>query len=219
MNCTNCGTILRKRVSNIDLWETTWQLVETPVNAFEKIIFAEHKNFISFLLILGGFKYFLLSNFIFNIVLTNFTYEYNLFSQSILGVVVVTLLIIILSFLLKRSNLIFGIQSKFLDNSAVFIYALIPLIISFVILFPIEYGIFGGHWVYFNPSPFLINFVSALILAILELLFLLWHLFLLMVGVYVQTRDIKYSVIWGIFAVLVLIIFMGILPAFLVILL
>jgi hypothetical protein len=219
MNCTNCGTILRKRVSNIDLWETTWQLVETPVNAFEKIIFAEHKNFISFLLILGGFKYFLLSNFIFNIVLTNFTYEYNLFSQSILGVVVVTLLIIILSFLLKRSNLIFGIQSKFLDNSAVFIYALIPLIISFVILFPIEYGIFGGHWVYFNPSPFLINFVSALILAILELLFLLWHLFLLMVGVYVQTRDIKYSVIWGIFAVLVLIIFMGILPAYFVILL
>jgi hypothetical protein len=219
MNCTNCGTILRKRVSNIDLWETTWQLVETPVNAFEKIIFAEHKNFISFLLILGGFKYFLLSNFIFNIVLTNFTYEYNLFSQSILGVVVVTLLIIILSFLLKRSNLIFGIQSKFLDNSAVFIYALIPLIISFVILFPIEYGIFGGHWVYFNPSPFLINFVSALILAILELFFLLWHLFLLVVGVYVQTRDIKYSVIWGIFAVLVLIIFMGILPAFLVILL
>ena len=219
MNCTNCGTILRKRVSNIDLWETTWQLVETPVNAFEKIIFAEHKNFISFLLILGGFKYFLLSNFIFNIVLTNFTYEYNLFSQSILGVIVVTLLIIILSFLLKRSNLIFGIQSKFLDNSAVFIYALIPLIISFVILFPIEYGIFGGHWVYFNPSPFLINFVSALILAILELLFLLWHLFLLMVGVYVQTRDIKYSVIWGIFAVLVLIIFMGILPAYFVILL
>ncbi|MBU1098520.1 MAG: hypothetical protein KKB34_18730 [Bacteroidetes bacterium] len=210
---------MRKRVSNIDLWETTWQLVETPVNAFEKIIFAEHKNFISFLLILGGFKYFLLSNFIFNIVLTNFTYEYNLFSQSILGVVVVTLLIIILSFLLKRSNLIFGIQSKFLDNSAVFIYALIPLIISFVILFPIEYGIFGGHWVYFNPSPFLINFVSALILAILELFFLLWHLFLLVVGVYVQTRDIKYSVIWGIFAVLVLIIFMGILPAFLVILL
>ncbi|PKL87499.1 MAG: hypothetical protein CVV23_14985, partial [Ignavibacteriae bacterium HGW-Ignavibacteriae-2] len=204
---------MRKRVSNIDLWETTWQLVETPVNAFEKIIFAEHKNFISFLLILGGFKYFLLSNFIFNIVLTNFTYEYNLFSQSILGVVVVTLLIIILSFLLKRSNLIFGIQSKFLDNSAVFIYALIPLIISFVILFPIEYGIFGGHWVYFNPSPFLINFVSALILAILELFFLLWHLFLLVVGVYVQTRDIKYSVIWGIFAVLVLIIFMGILPA------
>ena len=219
MNCTNCGTILRKRVSNIDLWETTWQLVETPVNAFEKIIFAEHKNFISFLLILGGFKYFLLSNFIFNIVLTNFTYEYNLFSQSILGVIVVTLLIIILSFLLKRSNLIFGIQSKFLDNSAVFIYALIPLIISFVILFPIEYGIFGGHWVYFNPSPFLINFVSALILAILELFFLLWHLFLLVVGVYVQTRDIKYSAIWGIFAVLVLIIFMGILPAYLVILL
>lgn len=219
MNCTNCGTILRKRVSNIDLWETTWQLVETPVNAFEKIIFAEHKNFISFLLILGGFKYFLLSNFIFNIILTNFTYEYNLFSQSILGVVVVTLLIIILSFLLKRSNLVFGIQSKFLDNSAVFIYALIPLIISFVILFPIEYGIFGGHWVYFNPSPFLINFVSALILAILELFFLLWHLFLLVVGVYVQTRDIKYSVIWGIFAVLVLIIFMGILPAYLVILL
>ncbi|NOX19606.1 MAG: hypothetical protein GXO87_15160, partial [Chlorobi bacterium] len=51
LTCKSCNAYIRDKVSNINLWEIIWKLIETPVEAFRQIIYAEHKNFTSTILI------------------------------------------------------------------------------------------------------------------------------------------------------------------------
>ena len=60
-NCLNCKHYIRTAVVNIDLWRTIYQLFENPRKALKNIIYAEHKNFIIFLLFFFSIKLFLFS--------------------------------------------------------------------------------------------------------------------------------------------------------------
>jgi hypothetical protein len=214
MNCASCGTILRGRVVNIDFWSTTWQLIESPKKAFEGIIYAEHKNMLSFISVLAGFKFFLISSFIFNLIAPDLTFESKILPQLFLSVILFTIIILLFSLIIKSILKIYHIQTRFKDNLALILYSTIPVLIIFTILFPIEFGIFGGHWIYFNPSPFLIKFNSAIILAGIELVFILWSFVLLVLGLKVQSQNIIFSITMSIVIYFVLIIGIGIIPAF-----
>lgn len=214
MNCDSCGTILRGRVVNIDFWSTTWQMIESPTQAIKSIIYSEHKNLISFIAILGGFKLFLLSSFIMNLIFPKLTFEGSILTQLFISAGLFILLQFLFAFTLKFILKPFDVNTRFKDNLAIYIYSTIPLVIALTILFPIEYGIFGGHWIYFNPSPYLINFSSALILSGVEILFLLWHLLLLTISNFVQTKNIVFSLAASVIILVIEVGLIGFVPAF-----
>ena len=63
-NCEKCKHYLRSTVVNIDLWSTFWKLFENPREGLKNVIFAEHKNFLSFLIVFLGTKLFISATFI-----------------------------------------------------------------------------------------------------------------------------------------------------------
>ena len=67
--CKKCGYFLRDKVANIDLGSTLSGLVDEPGETFDKIIYAENKNFSSFFLIFAMIKLYFIAIF-FNADLT-----------------------------------------------------------------------------------------------------------------------------------------------------
>ena len=56
LNCNKCNAFLRSKIVNIDLWDTFWKLLESPIRTDELIIQSEHKNFVITILVLAGIK-------------------------------------------------------------------------------------------------------------------------------------------------------------------
>ena len=193
-NCIKCKHYLRSAVVNIDLWSTIWLLFENPKKSIKNIIMAEHKNFIVFLILFLSFKLFLTS------VTLQSAFDFygsnsNYFLSNILLVTsIYSLIIILFSFGLTRIRTR-GIKTRFKDNLSIIVYSFIPIIFSLFILTPVEYGIFGKHWLLYNPSPFLIKNSFAYLLAGLEIVMLFWSLFILFIGIKVQSNSNVVSII------------------------
>jgi len=204
LTCTDCGSYLRERVVNIDFWKTLWRLLYEPTAAFKKIIFAEHKNFVSVLLLIASIKIILISAFVsnyFNIPL--FSYSNVFFVLSILLLVSI-LLIFIITYLITLLNNMLGLLTRFKDNLSILTFSFIPVIISLIFLTPIEYAIFGKYWFVHNPSPFLVDYFTAYVLVGIEVLMFLWTILLFATGIYVQSKNTFYSIMISIitFAIL-----------------
>jgi len=191
--CSNCHSFLRDRICNIDLWKTMEQLIETPVVAFRRIIQSEHKNFISLIFIFAVFKLFISSIFI-SLILFRNEQALNFFITRFLYFAVgLFFLLVILSLLLLLVLKGGGIKSRFKDLFALLTYSLMPYSFAAIILFPIELIIFGNYLFTVNPSPFIIKSFFAWVLVSLEVLLILWSVFLTVTGTYAQTKSIKFS--------------------------
>ena len=198
LNCDHCKAYLRTRIVNIDLWATVSLLIESPANAFQNIIQAEHKNFVMFLSLFIGIKLFLLS-----VIVNSFINPGNHIVDSFfLNLLIFTgysiVLILICSFLITRINALAGLKNRFKDNYTMFIYSFMPVLISLFLLSAVNYALFGRYWFTYNPSPFLIKPTVAWIMSGIEVLLVLWSLLLSIIAVYTQTRNKLYSVIAGI---------------------
>ncbi len=194
-NCIKCKHYLRPAVVNIDLWQTIWMLFENPKKSITNIIMAEHKNFVVFLLTILSLKLFLISL----TLQSAFGLNNNRTSDStILNIVLLTfiysIIIISFSFVIKR---LFSksIKTRFKDNLTIIVYSFIPIIFSLFILTPVEYGIFGKHWILYNPSPFLIKSTFAYLFTGLEIIMILWSLLILFIGLKIQTNSIIASLV------------------------
>ena len=211
-NCVKCGNVLRNRVVNIDLWKTLWELIETPKQAFSNIIYSEHKNFISIILLLAGIKFFLNSY-----TLKNLIYgfgDYNIFLNLLIEIGAFIIFLIIISttlfFTLKSAK----IKARFKDLLAVYSYSFIPMIIGLMILFPLEYALFGAYFFTYDPSPFFVKPTPSYILIFLEALIYLWTLGLFIFGSIVLTGKKSFSIIIGISIFLLLGLFQIFIPFF-----
>ncbi len=194
LTCSNCKTYLRERVYNIDLWKVIGFLIESPKEAFTLIIFAEHKNFTSFIILLVTGK--LLINLMFlSLVTHNDEPSFNnlIFIYFILlGILIV--LVILFSLLFKIVNNFFGITTRIKDGIAILAYSLFPYIIGLIILFTIEVTVFGGNIFSNNPSPFSLKEFFAYALLFFEAILVLWSIFLTVAGMLSQTKNIIYSI-------------------------
>ena len=193
--CVNCHSFLRERIFNLDLWKTIEQLIETPVKAFRRIIQSEHKNFISLIFIFAVFKLFISSIFISLVffrdeqALNLFITRFFLFAGSIL--VLLLIISLILRFVLKSG----GIKARYKDLLALLTFSLMPYSFAAIILFPVELIIFGTYLFSVNPSPFIVKSFFAWILLVLEVLLIIWSIFLTVTGTYAQTKSIKFSLV------------------------
>jgi hypothetical protein len=193
--CSNCHSYLKERIFNIDLWHTIEELIETPVKAFRRIIQSEHKNFISLMFILAAFKLFISSIFISLALFKNeraidyFITRYFYFAG---GILVLFLILSILLLLIIKSG---GVKTRFKDIFSILTYAMMPYSFAAVILFPVEIIIFGEYLFSVNPSPYIIKSTLAWILTGVEILLILWSLFLIGSGIFAQTKSFKFSFI------------------------
>lgn len=213
LNCERCDSYLRVRISNIDLWQTTWQIFESPVKAAEKIIHSDHKNFVISLLIMIGLKYATFSAMIYNSAYGR-TEPMNLFPQAfITGGVPVILFLLLFSLIMKLLNNTFGVKNRVTDNLALYTYCFIPQVLGLLILTPIHFALFGEYYFSFNPSPFLIRPLAAYVLLAIDILLFLWSIANAVFFTFAQTRNKPYSVVVGLCILAILLVVNYFLPA------
>lgn len=193
LTCRNCKSYLRDRVYNIDLGKVLARLIESPSEGFKQIIFAEHKNFIVFIILLAALKFEIDSIFITissgngTGFLTNFILNYFVSLGLVLSV------LLLFSFLLKEIGKSLGYETRFKDNFSIITYSFVPHIFALAILFPVELIMFGEYLFSTNPSPFVLKEFIAYTLLVLELLIITWSLFLTTMANYTQTKNILFS--------------------------
>ncbi len=195
--CNKCNAYIRRRVINIDFWDTTAKLLYSPVNTAKTIIFSEHKNYITIILFFASLKI-VLNTLLFSNIMNLGGYDKLTFINIILLSVIQSIIFVIVSFLVTKLNSILGTENRFIDNLTIYTYSYIPLIILLVALTPIQFAIFGNYWFTFNPSPFLIRYGTAIVFTFIEILFQLWTVILLITSSYAQTNNKLYSSVIGI---------------------
>ena len=210
LNCSSCKYYLRSVQPNIDFWNTSWQLFDSPQNALKKIIFAEHKNFSFFLLLLISVKIFLYTITFQSLVDSQNDYILKLYNALIfMGITFITIIVFLylMTFMLKT----FHIKTRFKDNLSLLAYSSIPIIFASFIIIPIEYGIFGQHWFIYNPSPFNIKPLVAYILLIIEFIMFIWSMMILFLSFYIQSN----SILWGLFNSIIIVFLIAVVSNFL----
>ncbi|KAF0153422.1 MAG: hypothetical protein FD143_237 [Ignavibacteria bacterium] len=199
--CSNCNSFLRARVPNIDLWDTVWNLFVSPTETAVKIIQAEKKNFVFFLLSLWFIKssinYYILSNYLNHDVSLSDAF----LKGGLLSIGVLTGASFLLTEIFKMSK----IQVRHKDILAIYTYSLTPIILAFVFLTPFHIALYGFYWYTINPPPLIIKPLVSYVLYGIEFLFYLWVLLLLVLTTYVQIGGRKItSLIIGVIIFLII---------------
>jgi hypothetical protein len=159
-----------------------WKVIEEPREAFRLIILAEHKNYAFFLYALfgicvafAGFGYFRIGDRFENVLPL-------IFWALLLGLPLgVALCPIVSSFhwILSKT---FGGKASFRASLGITSYALTPIIISLVLVSPIELMTFGIYLFTFNPHPISIKPTSYIVLIGLDISMILWTYILSIFG-------------------------------------
>ncbi len=198
LNCGKCNSYIRPRVVNIDFWKIWWKIFESPVKSFKEIIFAEHKNFVSIILLLAGFKFFLHSVILSQALNQNREVLDYLSINMVLSMGYTISLVSVMSLMITLLNRSLGVSTRFKDNLAIYVYSFLPQLFALFIFVPVEYAVFGRYWFFQNPSPFDIKETIAWMMLILEIIMLGWGFLLSIFATYAQTKSKIYSLIIGI---------------------
>ena len=194
-NCSNCRNYLRDKVHNLDLWPNISMLIESPSKAFNKIIFAEHKNFILFLFLIIAIKHLINTRFISMLTLGSFNTTVELFYSYLIVTGVMLFYYVIFSFLYLKIGTSMNISLRLKDTLALIIYSQLPFVFGLVLLFTLELIIFGDYLFSINPSPFIIKTTLAYLFSGLEIFIILWSTFLLFMALKTQTHQKIFSLI------------------------
>ena len=180
--CTKCGGFLQNRIPNLDLFDIVWKIIESPRKAFHVITLAEHKNYALFLYVLtgitatfAGFWYFALGDRIGNILVI-------IFLATLIGVPVGILLCPLTSLVHWGMVKILGKNASIRTSLGTTSYALVPIIMSLILIMPIELLTFGSYLFTLNPPPITIKPVSYIVLLGLDGLLLGWSFLLQIIG-------------------------------------
>jgi hypothetical protein len=187
--CKECGSILQHRVANLNLTDTIWQVLERPKEAFQKICLSEQKNYV-----------FLIFAFI-GIGLMFTTYWHygagdhynNLLYLLIQGLafgpfvgVIVFYVYSYLSFLITKH--IFKTETNIRNLRATIAYSLIPALFATIFILPTELIVFGLYFFTSNPSPLIYKPEAYYVLVSLDILSLIYSIFLFYIGIKVSNN-------------------------------
>lgn len=193
--CSNCRIYLRDRVYNIDLWSIIGSIIESPTKAFKTIILSEHKNFISFILLLVVFKHLINVRFISMLSLGDIQSTIGLqFSYLILLGIILTYFLLF-SFIYNSLGGIFEFYLRFKDTFALLIYSQVPYLFGLIILFTLELVIFGDYLFSKNPTPFTIKSTLSYLFFGLEIASVVWSIFLLFKAFQIQSNQLILSIL------------------------
>ncbi len=195
LTCSNCKSYLRDRIFNIDLWRVLGLLIEEPSKGFSLIIQSEHKNFIFFIIFFASIKLFIDSMFLSLITLKSEPIFGNIIRNYFIVFGELIIILFLTSLILGKLNKKFGLVTRIRDNFSILTFSLIPNIFALFILFIVEVTVFGGSIFSKNPSPFAVKETLAYIMFSLEVLIVIWGLFLTVMALYTQSKSMAYSLI------------------------
>lgn len=197
LTCSNCKNYLRERIYNIDFWHTINLIVTSPAVAFRNIAFAEHKNFIVFLLVFIPLKNFINGLFI-SVYFTNRnSIPENLKLYFLLVFVVFVFSSFLFSFAIFKAKEYLKVQTRIKDNFTIIFYAFTPYLFALFLIFPVELIVFGGNLFSSNPSPFQLKETLAYTLLSFELLIIIWSFMLLVTGFFSQIKSRIFAFIFA----------------------
>lgn len=196
--CFSCKSFLREKIVNIDLGETLLRLIDSPSEIFHKIKLAEHKNYLLLILIFLSFRFLILSRFI-SVPLTQKSVETDIFILVIVSLINTFSLFVLLAFISQKALDLNKVKGRFKDILSVLTYSFVPNVFALLILFPIELVFYGEYLFSNNPYPYQIKESVFYLLFGLEILMMIWSVFLLMTGLneFLKSRflSILYSII------------------------
>jgi hypothetical protein len=141
-------------------------LFDKPTNTFVEIIYSERKNFFVFFLLLGLLKILFLNELFKNILSTNNSAPVQRF--FFIAFITHFIYFLILKIYFRKQKK----QIRIKDVFSLLAYSYLPITVSALILFPVEYGIFGNSWFTFDPSPFVLKKNASYLLVGFEFVFL-----------------------------------------------
>jgi len=180
--CVSCKSFLQMKVDNLNLFETLWSLMETPRAAFRRIALARHKNYVILLSCLLGIAI-VYSVIWFKTLGARFADFAVLVGAGILlGPFAGLLFTFLFSLVVHRVGRLLGGTGSYRNVRAAMVYALVPIVYSLVLVFPIEIAIFGPYFFSDNPPPLVINPVAYIVLLGFDGAAIVWSLVLLIEG-------------------------------------
>lgn len=204
LNCDSCGSLLRDKFPNVDLFSTIWQLIESPTNALKKIVYAEHKNYQLFILVFLVTKLAFTSFFLQSLLIKPVNYQQYFGLNLGLGISVLFIFFILVPFLVKLILKSYLVKTRYKDNLATLIYSQIPIVLFLIIILPIEFALFGKYWLFSNPSPFLIKESAAYVFSIMEFLAFVWSFVLFGIAIKIQSNSKQFAIVSALVFALVL---------------
>jgi hypothetical protein len=176
--CVQCKAFLQDRVPNLNLFETGWQVIESPSKAFRNIALAEHKNYVLFLFSLFGvsvsfavFWYYRLGS--------KFASLLDLIPGAVgIGIVIGLASLVLVSGVYHLLCRMVGGLAGFRSSVALLGYSMTPVALSLVFILPIELMTFGMYLFTGNPDPYMMKPVSYILLIGFDGLLAVWTLLL-----------------------------------------
>jgi hypothetical protein len=184
--CVSCKGYIQAKVDTLDLFQTIWGLTESPGATFRRIGLARSKNYVIPLTFAFGIAlvYALLWHGNYGVrepqLIT--LLGIGLLAGPVLGVI----LFFALSRLLTAASRVTGRKITGRNAFALFAYAASPVVLSLVLVFPIEIAVFGVYLFDSNPPPIVLNPLAFIILAGLDVIAGVWSLVLLGIGIRVM---------------------------------
>lgn len=180
--CSSCKSFLQAKVDNINLFETIWGLIESPRGAFKRIVLSKHKNYVLLLSSTLGVALAFTILWYLNLGRDFSNLATLVGTGAILGPPLGVLFVTVFSIVLRRIAGIIGGKATVRTTYAVVSYASVPIVLSFVVVFPLELALFGMYFFDNNPPPLVINPVGYVTLIGLDIVTVIWSLFLLIEG-------------------------------------
>ncbi len=181
--CANCGSFLQQRVENLDLFYSSWRVIERPAKGFKAVALARHKNYVLLLSASAGI------GFVFGFFWLAKMGEYaqslvNLLGAGLLlgppaGIVAVFFVSSIIVLIAR----VMRIPVRLRDAYAVSAYSVVPIILTVLLFLPLELMSFGPYFFTTSPSPYAIRPFSYVTFLALDGAFALWSIILLVIGV------------------------------------
>ncbi len=180
--CEHCGAQVQERVPNLDLFHTVYMVLENPSRVFATIARSEQKNYVYLLFSLAGFglggaALWIAragehsSNFAFIPVTLGW-------SGPVAGLATFSLVAVIFKVFFRSPY----DTITYRQAAALLAYALVPLVASVALIFPVELAVFGKLLFSFDPSPYAYKPTAFLVLAGLDTLAVLWSVALVFIA-------------------------------------
>ncbi|MEX0602541.1 MAG: Yip1 family protein [Bacteroidota bacterium] len=186
--CVGCKGFLQNRIPNLDLFETAWEILESPRSAFRRIALADRKNYVLVLFLLFGTAL--------AVALSWYTRLGRHFDTlldflpvvSAGGIAIGGVLVVILPAGYHILARMMGGGGSYRASVGLLAYSAIPIILSLIFVLPIELLTFGMYLFTSNPHPYVIKPVSYIVLVSLDVLLAVWSMVLAGIGTSVVHR-------------------------------
>ncbi len=198
--CSSCKGYVQAKVGTLDLFQTIWGLMESPSATFRRIALAGTKNYVLALTALFGVAlvYALLWHASYGVI------EPGLLTIIGIGLLAGPAIGGILFFVLARVLSVVtpavGRKVSARNAFALLAYGVVPIVLSLVIIFPIEIAVFGIYLFDPNPPPIVLNPMAYIVLIGLDGIAAIWSAALIAIGIRVMA-GCRTSVAWLLTAV------------------